>query len=78
VVLEQIRTQLLAEAEHDLAKAEHYQHSRRQGERNSVRIYLERGTVALRAAALIEQFTVTARRLTPADGVQELLPYVSR
>ena len=57
VVLEQIRTQLLAEAEHDLAKAELYRNSRRQGERNSVQIYVERGTVAVEAAAMIEQVT---------------------
>jgi hypothetical protein len=53
-VLDRIRDQLLAEAELNLGKAETYQHSKRQGLRNSTPVYLQRAWVALTALEHLE------------------------
>jgi hypothetical protein len=54
-LLDQIRDALVAEAEQAPTRAEQYSHSKRQGLRNSVPIYVQRGKTAMGAVALIDQ-----------------------
>ena len=65
--LEQIRNGLIAEAEQALARAEQYQHSKRQGLRNSVPVYVSRGEVALGAVALLDQMPEPQARRAYAE-----------
>jgi hypothetical protein len=52
-VLEQIRDMLLQDAAADLAWADQYRTSKRMGERNSTRIYIERGQASADAALML-------------------------
>jgi hypothetical protein len=54
-ILDQIRDRLISEAEQACRLAERYSHSKRQGERNSVRIYVQRGETAMDALELLGQ-----------------------
>jgi hypothetical protein len=66
--LEAIRSRLIGQAERDLAKAELYQNSKRQGERNSAPIVARRGLDAINAVALLDTVIyppTTPRRAYP-------------
>jgi hypothetical protein len=70
-LLARIRAEALHDAEEALSRAELYQHSKRQGLRNSTPICVRRGETALGAFAILDAMT---ERPHPRHAVPDAAP----